>query len=244
MPINQTFKKSRLCKNMTLTIILADTALELIPTELQKHASVQNNLKKYGNPAKLFDTSLHHSLLETLPDSERRGRPDILHHFLLDTLGSIANLHGRLEIYFHISQGSPRLFRVNPAMRPPRDYLRFKALMAQLLEIGRIPEKGDPLISEINESLDILLKKEFTPKNIIKFSSRGESAEFGSILQELKTISTKTAVIIGGFQKGEFSPVVKRIPGRYIAMSDRPYDSWTIVQRVLALYEIHDGLLK
>ena len=88
-----------------LHIILVDTALELIPREFLSHPSVQKNIKKFGNWGRIFDTSLHHSLINQIENGEKRGRPDILHHFLLDALGSPSNLYDRLKIYFHTPRG-------------------------------------------------------------------------------------------------------------------------------------------
>ncbi|MHA2002385.1 MAG: hypothetical protein ACTSVU_09885 [Promethearchaeota archaeon] len=236
-------------------IILTETALEIVPKKLQSTPAFQKNLKKFGNAGKLLDTTLHHAIMNPLSHSEKRGRPDILHHFLLDSLGSIANHADRLKIYFACSGG---LFSVSSQMRCPRDYLRFKALMSQLLEISHIPKKSPYLIEKIAPNLSTWIKGRFTSENVVKLTSKGRVGSLRDLFAKLQETpdrkenmpSTKIdeihdrdfAVLIGGFQKGGFSETTATIPGIPFAFPNRGYDSWVIVNRILSLYEQILGL--
>ncbi|MBD3352574.1 MAG: hypothetical protein GF364_13885, partial [Candidatus Lokiarchaeota archaeon] len=123
-----------------LYLILTESALELIPKAIRKHPSVKKNIKKYGNIAKILDMSFHHSSLKNLRNYQSRGRPDIVHKFILDSLGSVINKLNLLRIYVHTRKS--KIFEINPIMRPPRDYNRFKGLIYKLLtkEIIKVPE--------------------------------------------------------------------------------------------------------
>ncbi|MCP8317603.1 MAG: 16S rRNA methyltransferase, partial [archaeon] len=62
----------------SLVLILAESALELIPHELWKHPSVVKHASSKGKKVSeiLLDRSYHHSAMLRLKDSEKRGRPD------------------------------------------------------------------------------------------------------------------------------------------------------------------------
>ena len=221
--------------NPKIHLILTETALELIPKSLKKKQSAIKSNEKFGRAGQILDTSLHHSNMHTLQNYQKRGRPDILHHFLLDTLGSPANLKGFLEIYFHCSSG---FYKVNSEMKCPRDYIRFKGLMFQLIRKGHIPPNQQPyLVSRMDLDLKDWIRSNFDEKNTFIFSVNGKEAPLESITSKFFNESNKCAVIIGGFQKSHFSNDILKIPSQIFALSDRGYDSWIVTNRVLAKYE-------
>ncbi len=112
-------------------LILADSELELMPEEIKKRKI-------------LLDSSLHHSLMKGLKDWKRRGRPDIVHVFLLIAQESILNRKGLLKTYIHTR--NDEIIYVNPEMRIIKNYNRFKGLMQQLLIHGKVPLKGKSLM--------------------------------------------------------------------------------------------------
>ena len=124
-----------------LYIILADSALELIPNEIGKHTAVGKNIKRYGNAARVLDVSQHHSAMTGLKDHASRGRPDIVHHFIVDMLSSILNKWGLLRVFVH-TRPTNKLYEFNPAMRPPKEYWRFKGVMFNLLRDGSLKIVG------------------------------------------------------------------------------------------------------
>lgn len=224
-----------------LHLILTETALEMIPSEYDKDPIVKKWIQKFSNAARLLDTSLHHHLLAKLKNREKRGRPDILHHFLLDTLGSPANIAGQLKIYFHTKSA---LYSVSPDMRCPRDYHRFKALMVQLLELGNIPKKKPYFIRRETENFSHWITTRFPEKNIYQFTVTGEKISLKHISDTIVQSTEDSALLIGGFQKGHFSATIKNLPGQKIALPDRGYDSWVVVNRVLSFYEQAQNLIQ
>ena len=217
-----------------LYLVLVETAVERIPDSLAQKVSIKKALKKFGSAAKLLDTTWHHSDMYILPDSHRRGRPDILHHFLLDTLGSPANLTGNLQILFQCSDG---LFQVDSKMRCPRDYLRFKSLMVPLLEQGHVPPKKPYLIRRITQNYPQWVESQFSADQIYKFTSTGTAQSLEKLMESITSSSTDTLIMVGGFQKGPFSPLIQEIPGHTIALPNQGYDSWIVVNRVCGAYE-------
>src|SRR3989442_4589293 len=84
-----------------LTLVLADTELERVPVELQRHPSVRASARKRGrSPAAiLLESSLHHPALRKFPEGERRGRPGISPIVLVAGLHSILKLQGGLRSF-------------------------------------------------------------------------------------------------------------------------------------------------
>ena len=68
-----------------LHLILVDSELEMVPEKFWSHPAVVTNSRKRGKKSSrvLLDSSLHHSLFKDQDEKKRRGRPDIVHQFLL-----------------------------------------------------------------------------------------------------------------------------------------------------------------
>jgi rRNA small subunit pseudouridine methyltransferase Nep1 len=216
-----------------LTIILVDTALEIIPHKLDDKLCVTQSKKRFGAAGELLDTTLHYSVMKDLPNQEKRGRPDILQHYLLDTLGSPANLEGKLQIYFTTPQ---KFYRVASETRCPRDYLRFKSLMRQLLELDHVPPDPPFLISTMDQPFNDWIKSNFTKDQIWKLTRQGESCNLLSQFQQYN-FDQPLAVLIGGFQKGSYSPEIEQLPGKKYSIYPQGLDSWIVINRVLSAYE-------
>jgi rRNA pseudouridine-1189 N-methylase Emg1 (Nep1/Mra1 family) len=173
-----------------LYIILADSALEMVPTALKGHPSVEKNIKKYGDAGKLLDIAYHHSAMTSLPDHMSRGRPDIIHHFLIDSLSSILNKWNLLRLYVH-TRIDNSIYEISPLMRPPKDYNRFKGVMFNLLKDGILKIQNDEQITRggfiTPDSIDKVHDKDpvipeflrpLTFNQIEKNNAHGPSVEF------------------------------------------------------------------
>lgn len=171
-----------------LYILLADSAIEIIPRKLYNIKSVGQNVKKYGEAGKILDISLHHYAMKSLKQHTARGRPDIVHHFLIDTLSSLLNKWDKLRLYIHtrdFSDNPSRIFEINPHMRPPKEYLRFKGVLFKLLteNVIKIP-KDTEIIKNTFIDLKKIEKKGkeaqlFTePLNVISNPDSGPPKEF------------------------------------------------------------------
>lgn len=220
-----------------LTIILAECGLELIPKHLRKHSSVQRNLSSKNYSSQLLDNALHHSAMKDLKDSEKRGRPDIIHACLLNALGSPLNKSGNLNLIVHTF--NDKIFKFNPELRIARNFNRFKGLMAKLLIDGEIIANGTSLITQIDASLKDLIERLNNPE-IILFSSKGKLVKTP---QEMfnKEISFEHVIIIGGFQKKGFSKEILSLSTNLNSISKFPLDAWNVVSKIITYYEIaHD----
>ena len=219
---------------MSLTIILVDCGLEIIPKEIRNNSSISRNLSSKNYYSQLLDNALHHRAMKNLKNFEKRGRPDITHLCLLNALGSPLNKQEKLNLYIHTIHN--KIFKINPKIRIARNYNRFKGLMAKLLIEEQIRTEDDMLISSINENLRDLLKK-FDDSEILLFSHRGKLLKnFQSLF--LKNSPKNYIAIIGCFQKSTFSKEILQLSDNLISISDFSLDAWIVVSKIINYYEL------
>ncbi len=219
-----------------LTLILVDSELELVPPRMANHPSIKRDARKHGKKPWeiLLDSSLHHRALKKLVDGDRRGRPDIVHLFLLIVNDSILNKEGMLRIFVHTR--NDELISIDPEMRVIRNYDRFKGLMEQLFKKGVVPNKENALMNlrrgmSLKETLD-----EINPDKKIAFSSKGKETSIHDYFRmDLKT--KNIACIIGGFPKGGFVSPINELVDDVISIHQEMLSSWTVASEVIVNYE-------
>src|SRR5437879_11400577 len=87
-----------------LTLILAESSIELVPNEITGHPAILKwaERKKKDPKQLILDQSYHHSAILGLGKSGiGRGRPDIVHFCLLLALGSPLNSVNQLTCVVH-----------------------------------------------------------------------------------------------------------------------------------------------
>ena len=227
-------------KKPPLTLVLVEAALETIPREIVDHLQVRRRAEKTGKPPRrlILDRSYHYGAMAKLKDKEKRGRPDIVHFCLLETLGSPLNLEGLLQVYVHTYSGY--VVKVSPETKLPRNYNRFIGLMEQLFEERRVPPSGRPLLTLKRQSLTDLLKT-LKPSLTIALTRRGKPEPVLKLAWRL-TEAERPAVLVGGFPHGTFSPKTLRLADEAVAIDPDPLDSWIAVSRIISAYEQATGL--
>jgi rRNA small subunit pseudouridine methyltransferase Nep1 len=224
---------------MPLIIFLVECGLELIPSQIKSHPAIKKNMIKNDYASTLLDNAIHHSAMIKLENKEKRGRPDIIHNCLLHALGSPCSKKGLLSFYVHTIQD--RIFHFHPNVKINRNYNRFKGLMAKLLMDGQISFEGKNLISEINKPLGNFIRS-IKRKDIKLFSSRGELIQHHLTIFP-KNSSKNEVVIIGGFQKGFFSPKILDLGKKLISISRYPLDASIVVNKIINFYEIVNEII-
>jgi hypothetical protein len=71
----------------------------------------------------VLDAYFHQDLVKTLPEGERRGRPDIVHNCLSLCQNSIPNRKGVLRVYVHTRDD--KVIEVEPEVDIPPNYIKF-----------------------------------------------------------------------------------------------------------------------
>lgn len=215
-----------------LVLVLADSALERVPEEILSHPSVKADAKRRRKPARqlLLDRSLHHAAMRRLKEVDRRGRPDIVHFCLLEALGSILCTEGMLEIYVHTVEN--QAITLNPRVRLPRVYDRFKGLMEKLYVDGSVKSGGETLLELRQMDISQLISS-IQPSIVLGTSERG-SLMSPRTLGEMLSGHEKPLLLVGAFPHGEFKAPTARHVQMLVGIHRRPLEAWTVVSRVLA----------
>lgn len=218
-----------------LTLILAEAALETIPTELWSNPAVRSHAKKQGKPPKqlLLDRSIHHSAMRHLYNNFKRGRPDITHFALLEALGSPLNIEGVLQVYVHTNNDF--VITVNPEVRLPRNYRRFVGLIEQLFQERQVPLNEEPLLILEQKTLHQLLV-EIQTDYTLAFSRQGQPKTIHTAVSVLRSKQHPT-IIIGGFAHGHFSKTTTQLLDETVCVDPEMLEVWTIISRVIYEYE-------
>jgi len=227
----------------TLTLLLVDSELELVPREYWSHpAVVQNARKRKKKPSMvLLDSSLHHSIFRDKEEKNRRGRPDIVHQFLLLGLDSVLNQQGRLSLFAHTR--NDELVVVDPTTRLPKNYNRYSGLFEELLHTGAVPAGSTPLIKlmrnmDLRSSVDHILSNSQVVRDrtrILLLHPDGDPTESWEVFRHLvgKEEAEHVICLVGGFSNGDLKSSIEGIPDRTIALPGGALKVWTVVSELL-----------
>jgi len=214
-------------------LVIAEAALELVPRELWGHPSVYKAARKRGKrPGEtLLDSTLHHQAMKKLPESMRRGRPDIVHIELLEALESPLNKKGFLETYVHTY--NDYVLYINPGTRIPRNYNRFIGLMEQLLTLGQVPPPpAKPLMRAEPMNLEKLLAR-LGPCKTVAISDSGEQASFREIAIRVSETPC-TVILVKGFPHEDFDAKTLSLVNKVYAPKMKGLEPWIHLSHLLA----------
>lgn len=210
-----------------LTLVLADAELELVPDGLVTHPAIQAAARRRGVRAgrTLLDSSAHHAAMRGLPDHDRRGRPDLVHLFLLTAMDSVLNLEGGLRVLVHTR--NQEVLSIAPETRIMRNYDRFCGLLEQLFRQGEAGPPGQPplLKLETHAPLAEVLKRVGADR-VIALETGGPPVDLAAALPPLAQANGHVAVILGGFPRGTY-----RSPVRELA-----HETWTLHADMLSVW--------
>jgi len=223
--------------------ILADAELELIPNEILRERCILNSARSRGKAPDrmLLDASHHHPAFGKLRDSERRGRPDISHFFLMLCLDSDPSVEGRLRVFVHTRNND--VIAVNPETRLPPNYPRFVGLIETVFEKQIVPSAENPLLElRQNVSLETLVGA-LKPDEIVVLDSMGEETKmFAEKFAEIK--GERIVVIMGGFSKGTFRSDLSKLKPKpkVYSLGQRLMKVWTVTSKTLCAVELSEKL--
>ena len=224
-----------------LTLILAESSIELVPNEIAGHPAIQKSAeKKQKRPTELIlDQSYHHSAILRLGKSGiGRGRPDIAHFSLLLALGSPLNADHELNCFVHTRDD--HVISIDRNTRLPRNTDRFTALVEQLYQDSVVPSSGPTLMKLRKESLKHLLDK-ISPDSVVALTSVGMPRSMELVAAELRE-SKRPVLVVGGFPVGHFSGETAKLSSGMFRIDRRRLDAWTVVGRAVYDYEKAIGM--
>lgn len=222
---------------------LVESSLETLPEPLQNTKKAVALAKRYKvSPSELLlDKSIFYEEMKKLPNFEKRGRPDIVHQFLLATQYSYLNKLGLLKVFIHTINDN--IIEVDNLARIPKNYYQFVGLMQQLFKRGRVPPLGRPLLT---------LKKELSLRDYLESLGVKKPIllhEKGRLIANKKEllgfIFPPYCFLIGGFPHGDFSPAVQSLATDLISLNyEMIFDSWLAADRLICILEEYVGSSK
>ncbi len=216
-----------------LTILLADTELETIPDRMLEDPAIRRKANESGKKASdmILDSNYMHTAIERhFPGySNRMGRPDMVHFFLITALESVLNKSGELRVVIH-TRNNLAIF-VNPKVRIPRGYNRFIGLMEDMFR-KRLIRSGDDVLLEVKEmDLSQLLSRYDHTRKIMMWP-KGTRSSLSSIISD----SSDLVCVIGGFSEGDFRSDVSQVNEKYSIFPEELV-VWSVSAEVVAQYE-------
>ncbi len=199
-------------------LLIVDAELELVP----EHAPDARSTSLKG--IRVLDAYFHPETVSGLPESDRRGRPDIIHRCLSLCQESILNRRGLLKVCIHTRGG--KILDVDPGMSVPPNYVEFLDQMARLLSGERV--SGYAMRTG---GLQTVLG-EIGADKVIAMSPSGEERDLRAVLAPLR--GKDVAVIIGGFPEGDYTSPVYRLAEAIISLGPELLTVPTVVCEVLA----------
>ena len=216
-----------------ISLILAESSLELIPYELKHHPSVISHARKLDkHPSEiLLDNSWDFAAMKGIENEMKRGRPDLVHFSILEATTIPLYLQNKMKLYVHTLDDKVISFGNN--VHIPKSYHRFAGVMEKLYQEKKITTKDDVLL-EIEEKTFSELLDEINPSKILGFSTKGVNSTYEKIA---KDILDDSCIVIGGFQKGHFSDLIENKITVLYSVGDESFEGHVIVARMLYEYE-------
>ena len=216
-----------------LSLILAESSLEMIPKEIQNHPSVISHSKKLGkSPSNiLLDNSWHYAAMKGIQNENKRGRPDIVHFSLLEACSIPLYFEKKLSVYVHTL--NDKVIKVGDNIHPPKSFHRFAGLIEKLFYEKRIESEGKILL-EMDDMSFSKLMEEINPKNVVGLSSVGKPSSYYDVA---KSLTENSCIVIGGFQKTHFSESTVSKIDHLVSIDPNSLESHVVTARILYEYE-------
>ena len=218
-------------------IILEEASLELVPKRFWNNESCRTVETKFGLPAQsqILDGNFHHKIISSIPENEKRGRPDIVHFALLDIASTPAYQMDLIRPIIRTINGE--VIIVKKGVRLPRTELRFYGVMSKILRNEAGTDESRLFEYRDSQSMEKLLES-LNPSRILCLSTEGIRRDLNEVVTELarEVPDNSFAWIVGGFSRGHFSEEVKRLADAVISISSFSLAAHVVTARLS--YEI------
>ncbi len=214
-----------------ISLVIAEAALERVPDEMAGQPAVAVRAKKLGKkPAEtLLDRSYHHSAMKGIKDAHKRGRPDIVHFALMETLATPLFIQGHLKVYVHTY--GDLIISMADNLRLPKSYFRFEGLAQNLLRDGIVKSDEGATLMEARKGTLAGLIGEVAPAKVVGLSSAGVQSTAEEVVR--KNAADGCMFVIGGFPKGHFSDATKTLFNCTYSIESIGLEAHVVIARVL-----------
>jgi len=215
------------------SLVITESAIELVPNIIQNHPSVVSHAKKLEkNPSDiLLDNSWHFAAMKGIENEFKRGRPDIVHLCLLEVCTIPLYLENKIKVFLHTIDD--KVIFIGDKVRIPKSYHRFEGLIEKLFKEKIIESDGKKLL-ELKEMNFSDLLDYIKPKKVVGLSVNGKLESYQNIAS---TLDDDFCIVIGGFQKGHFSELVTQRFDEMYSVDKKSLEAHVVVGRTLYEYE-------
>jgi len=212
-----------------LSLVLAESALELVPKELQNNSSVLSYSKKTKKKPSdmILDISWHYAAMKGIKNGLKRGRPDLVHFCLLEACSIPLYFEKKLRVYVHTIDN--KVILIGEKVRLPKSYHRFIGLMEKLFSDKKIQEGHQNLLEIKDMTFDNLIDG-IGAKEVIGLSTEGLRSSYDQLAQQL---GNNSCIVVGGFARGHFSETVLKKIDRLICVDKNPLEAHVVIARLL-----------
>lgn len=216
-----------------ISLILSESALELVPSELRHHPSVISHARRLGKNSSeiLLDNSWHFAAMKGIKNEIKRGRPDLVHFSILEATTIPLYFQNKMRLFVHTVDDKIISFGEN--VHIPKSYHRFAGVMEKLYREKEITADNKVLL-KIEDKTFSELVDEINPSKIIGFSINGNKNTYEKIAAE---ITDDTCIVFGGFQKGHFSDLVENKITDLYSVGSESFEGHVVIARMLYEYE-------
>jgi len=216
-----------------ISLILAQSSLELVPKELRSHPSVISHAQKLGKKSSeiLLDNSWHFGAMKGMNNEIKRGRPDLIHFSILEATTIPLYFENKIKIFIHTI--NDKVISIGENVHIPKSYHRFAGLFEKLFLEKTIKIDNQKLLSIKDQSFSKLID-ELSPSQIIGLSTTGKPSSFEKVSTNL---IDNSCIVIGGFQKGHFSDSIKNKFTDLFSVESASLETHVVIARILYEYE-------
>jgi rRNA small subunit pseudouridine methyltransferase Nep1 len=215
-------------------ILLFESNIETIPPEIAGDRSLVKVAKgKKGRKSGqiILDRAVHHFAMQHLSDGLARGRPDIAHISILSVTDTPAYANGTVKLLIHTIGN--RLIEPANRWRPPRNYRNFLGLMEALMEAGRVPLSGEPILKLETGNIEDAVSRT-RAEHVVLLSSHGRLCDLREKVESLK--GRLVTYLVGAYAKGEPRADIVSVADEVVSIHPSPLSSSVVIARLL--YEI------
>ena len=214
-----------------LNFVLAESALELVPKEIRGSPAVISDSTRRERSAReiLLDRSFHHSAMSKLKDSEKRGRPDLVHAAVLSVTGTPLYLGGGVRLFIHTYPGLVVEFAEKT--RVPKNYMRFRGLMEKAL----LERPLEGLVRTYSAGVRDLVRKRLGSDLVLGLSVQGRQSDAELVASRVAS-AKNPCLVVGGFPHGHFSKEALASVDELVRIDPKPLEAHVVAARVV--YEI------
>lgn len=211
--------------------MLAEAALETVPSEIAGHPAVSSRARKLGlkAPETLLDRSYHHAAMKGLEESWKRGRPDIVHFALVEALATPLFINGSLDVFVHTY--GDKVVSIAEGLRIPKSYFRFEGVIAGLFRDGVVKSDEGKVLLEMQDGTLEELIHDIEADRVVGLSSAGVQSSAEQVVAKNKV--DHCAYVVGAFPKGHFSEKTSQLFNCTYSIQDIGLETHVVIARIL-----------